>query len=110
MRQQLSIVHGAEVFWGEYLDQSDVNLQNNEPYLQTLDNPETLLIEKDKLWTLPKECKIIAEIILNLPEEMFLINGRVRKESLIKVVNEKLGWNRRKTIAVTGKLSKCLQS
>ena len=108
--QQLSIVHGAEVFWGEYLDQADVNLQNNEPYLQTKDNPESLLIEKDKLWTLPNECKIIAEIILNLPEEMFLTNGRVKKESLFKVVNERLGWNRRKTIAVTSKLSKCLQS
>lgn len=110
MKQVDIIERAAEIHWGQYLDVSNIVLQNNETLLQMVDTPESLLIEKDKFWKMPQECRTVAEIILNLPEEMFTANGKVKKGELLRVMKEKLGWNERKTAKVTKKMTTCLTS
>lgn len=108
MKEVDVIERAAEIHWGQYLDYHDTILQNKEGYLQIADTPESILIEKDKFWKLPNECRIIAEIILFLPEEMFMSNGRLKKVEFYKIIKKKLGWDRKKTVKITNKLSKCM--
>lgn len=108
MKEVDVIERAAEIHWGQYLEYQDVTLQNKEGYLQITDTPESILIEKDKFWKLPNECKTIAEIILFLPEEMFMSNGKLKKGEFYKIIKKRLGWDRKKTIKITNKLSKCM--
>ena len=108
MKEVDVIERAAEIHWGQYLDTQDVNLQNKELYLQTSETPESLLIEKDRFWKLPEQCRLVAEIILNLPEEMYMSNGKIKKMEVCKATKEKLGWDYLKTTSIMAKLSKCL--
>lgn len=110
MKQVDIIERAAEIHWGQYIPINGNESLDREKYLQENDTPESLLIEKDKFWKMPQECKIVAEIILNLPEEMFTANGKVKKGELLKIMKEKLGWDERKTIKVTRKMTTCLTS
>jgi hypothetical protein len=79
-------VSAGTIYFGQWLSIDDVNLEAHE-------TPETILLKKDGILSLPKECRLMAEIILSMPEEMFLVNGKIKKEALRRVVRNKTGWS-----------------
>ena len=80
------LVSAAEVLFAEWEDFENVVIAEKE-------TPETLLLEKTFLQNLTKEARIMAEIIVGLPEEMFLENGKIRKGLFRKIVKEQTGWS-----------------
>jgi hypothetical protein len=97
MRENGDFVRACEIYWGEWVNYEECNLQDEK-------TPETILIEKDAIRSLPKECRILAEIIINLPEEMFLVNGRLNKTFFRKFVRARTGWTIRKVNKIQNKL------
>jgi hypothetical protein len=72
-----------------------------EHSLRTPGNPESFLLEKESLSTsLTKECLLMAKTILNMPEEMFLINGKMKKMALRKAIRKETGWSKAKIAQV----------
>jgi hypothetical protein len=98
-------VNACSVFFGSWIAIEDIDII-------TMDTPETILIQKDKLRTLPRECEILKDIIFNLPEEMFSVNkgGRVKRKSFHKVVRNKTGWSEARIQKVELRLQEILQS
>jgi len=80
------LISAAEVLFAEWEDFENVVIMEKE-------TPETLLLEKTFLQNLTKEARIMAEIIVGLPEEMFLENGKIRKGFLRRIVKEQTGWS-----------------
>ena len=71
-----------------------VNIEEQDSRLQDENTPETLLIDKDTVpMSLSKECLLMAKAIMNLPEEMFLTNGKIKKMKLRKLIKEQTGWS-----------------
>lgn len=101
MRENGDFVKACEVYWGTWLNYEECDLQEEE-------TPETILMEKEAIWNLPKECRTLAEIIINLPEEMFLVNGRLKKTFFRKFVKSKTGWPVDKVVKVQNKLEHLL--
>ena len=97
MKETGDIVGACEVFWGEWLDFQDCNLKTEV-------TPETIMMEEDSFRNLPKESRILADIIINLPEEMFLVNGKLKKTFFRKLVKAKTGWNTHKMNMIQSKL------
>lgn len=64
-----------------------------ENLLQNPKNPESILIEKDNLSSLSTECLLLAKLILSLPEESFLINGKIKKTRLRNIIKRRTGWS-----------------
>lgn len=95
------LVSAAEVLFADWEDLENVVMVNEE-------TPETLLLEKTFFQNLSKEIRIMAEIIISLPEEMFLVNGRLKKEMLRKVVKEQTGWSETKIERVKERLGERL--
>ena len=83
-------------------------LQDMEYQLQDENTPETILIEKDNIQGLSKECRLMAKAILNLPEEMFMINGKLKKTALRKIIHKETGWSIAKIERVKISLADCL--
>jgi hypothetical protein len=79
------LTSAAEVLFAEWVDFENVVITEKE-------TPETLLLKKTFLQSLTKEARIMAEIIIGLPEEMFLENGKLRKNLLRRIVKEQTGW------------------
>jgi hypothetical protein len=100
-RKNGDFVKACEVFWGEWVPYEDC-------VLLTTETPETLLMEKESINSLPKECKLLAELIVNLPEEMFLNNGRLKRTFFRKFVKTKTGWSLDKVAQVQTRLTRCL--
>lgn len=89
MRENGDFVKACEVFWGEWVDFETCNIEDPT-------TPETILIDKDIINKLPNECKLMANMILNLPEEMFLVNGKLKRTFFRKFVKSKTGWSMEK--------------
>ncbi|MFA5396355.1 MAG: hypothetical protein WC346_10145 [Methanogenium sp.] len=111
-------VQACEIYWGEWTEVDVYNvLMEETPHrninwdmsrLQAEGNPESILMEKDMFNSLPRECRILAEILVNLPEEMFLVNGKVKKTSLRKLVKKQTGWPIEKVDRIQARLGTCL--
>lgn len=101
MAENGDLVKACEIYWGEWVDYEDCNLLERE-------TPETILISKDNLEKLPKECKTLTDIIVNLPEEMYFINGKLKTNLFFKFVELKTGWTKDKIHHVHYKLAQCL--
>lgn len=86
------IESASMIYWEKLEDVYSISLQMHEQQLQTSDNPETLLIEKDFVNALSKECQFMAKAIISLPEEIFLLNGKARKTKFREIMKVKTGW------------------
>lgn len=100
-RNSGDFVSACEVYWGEWLPYEDCSLLESS-------TPETILMEKETIDDLPKECRQLANIILNLPEEMYLVNGKLKRTFLRKFVKAKTGWSLCKVEKVQSKLENIL--
>ncbi len=118
MRKNDGLVCACEVLWGEWSEIGacealmeklpSYKITWNAGNLISSETPESALLKKDAILSLPNECRIFAEIILSLPEEMFLVNGRMKKTAVSKFVREKTGWSREKISRIQTKLIKHL--
>ncbi len=61
------------------------------------ETPESLFIQKEKFKGLSHEAKELANILIELPENFFKLNGKVRKIPLKKACREIKGWSGRET-------------
>jgi hypothetical protein len=103
-----NVEDAAYIFWSYEVDIYDPNILQEVSEMHST-NPETLLIEKDNLKnSLSKECRIVAEAILNLPEEMFLVNGKLKKTALKKILKQRLGWSNTKIKRINESLARQL--
>lgn len=84
-KEKRDIISAAEIYWGEFLPIDDMEIVLEK-------TPETILLEKDPLNFLTEECRLLANILLNLPEEMTRLNGSVKIRPLTQFVNKQLGW------------------
>jgi hypothetical protein len=98
----------AYVWWGRNTIPYLHCLQETEYLLHDKHTPETILIEKDSIQKLSKECLLMAKTIMNLPEEMFHINGKLKKMQLRKVLKQKTGWSTTKIEKVKSNLAQQL--
>ena len=95
------IVEAAEVLFGEWLPVEDCVLLEEK-------TPETFLLQKSFFQEMSEECRTMADTINTLPEEMFLINGRIKIEQLLKTMKERSGWSKAKTRKVKTHLERSL--
>jgi hypothetical protein len=96
------IEKACEVYWGEWVPVEDCDLQEKE-------TPETILMAKDAMESMPKECRTLVEILLNLPEEMYLTNGKVKTTQLFrKIAKAQAGWSIEKARLTYFKLARHL--
>ena len=95
-------VDAGFVYFAEWLPIDNIVLE--DPL-----NPETILIEKDTLQKLPKKCRTLVEIVLSLPEAMFMLNGKARKRALRRYVNAKTGWSVERMNRIQNRLRDSLQ-
>lgn len=86
------IIAAAYVYWSRETIPF-LHILEDEIPLQEERTPETILMEKDFQKCLSKECLLMAKTIMNLPEEMFLINGKLKKMELRKLIKEQTGWS-----------------
>lgn len=87
LREKGDFEKACEVYWGEWVDVADCDLRERE-------TPESILMSKDTMDNMPSECKTLVEVLLNIPEEMYLVNGKVKKTALFKrIVEAHSKWN-----------------
>jgi hypothetical protein len=101
MKSTDDFVDACIVYFGEQIPVEDAVI----PDLRT---PETILIEKDTILSLSRECEILKEVLLNLPEEMYLSNGRVKRTALKKALKIRTGWTNMRISQVEDKLKTAL--
>ena len=58
--------------------------------------PENSIMESEKYKALSDEAKYLANIIINMPDEFFLVNGKVTKKVLRQIAKKERGWSARK--------------
>jgi|GEM_PF-4518073 hypothetical protein len=82
----MSVECAAQIYWGEFFSYEDdiENLQINDP--------ESLVIAKETLEKLSSEAKLLLNLIINLPEEMFWKNGALNKTEIKKILREEFKW------------------
>lgn len=108
MRENGDFVKACEVYWGEWIPWDKA--EGASPYLEYPD-PETLFIDKEAIeGDFPSECKTLMNLILNIPEEMYLVNGKIKKTFFRKFVKSKTGWSAEKVERVQAKLRFLLAS
>jgi hypothetical protein len=103
-----NIEDAAYIYWSKEENVFLESLQEKEYLLQSLDTPETLLISKDSQKTLSSECQIIINIINELPEDGFLLSGKIKKTKLFHCVKTKTGWSMVKIKQVLDSLTRQL--
>ena len=84
------LVEACTVFWGEWLDHETQILTDEN-------NPEKQYLIKESLEKLSKEAKEVANVLINLPDEMFTQTGRIIQSNLIFHMNQQFGWSSKKT-------------
>lgn len=87
------IVEAAEVYWGTFCALDKVIVLHPS-------NPEFEFLQKEKIYSLSREAQQALEIIMSLPDEMFLGTGRVKKEELRWLLRQRFHWSW-KTISLT---------
>jgi len=97
----LGLVEAAEVLFGEWVSIDDCPLVEDK-------TPETFLLQKYAVQDLSEECRIMVDVILSLPEEMFLLNGRIKTVQLSQKTKERTGWSLAKIKMVKTRLEKSL--
>jgi hypothetical protein len=86
-----TIEAAADIYFGEFISISPENI-NPERFVTT-NNPETILINKNRFQHLSKEAKNVIAVILNAPDEMFFADGRIRKAKLYLILRKlQLSW------------------
>lgn len=103
MKDNQDFEQAATIYFGQWLPIEDVVLTEHR-------NPESLLIEKDKIERLPRECEIVKDILLDLPEEVFFLNGKVSRMKFRKAVQAKTGWDKSRIEKVCLRLRSILLS
>jgi len=76
-----------EVYYGTYIEPEKANLVSTT-------NPESILIWKDLVEKMSRETRELLFLVNNLPEEMFLQNGKVAKLKLLEVLQIR-GWTKK---------------
>ena len=84
------IVEACAVWFGEFVDYDTCQLTDNN-------DPEKQLLIKDALAHLSKEAGMVANVLLNLPDEMFTNSGRVIRKNLIQYMETNFNWTVKKT-------------
>ncbi len=103
------IEDAAMIYWSTTENIYLESLQEKEYLLQSSDNPEILLISKDtQEKMLSDECKIMVNVINDLPEKSFLSSGKVKKTVLFQFVKRKTGWSMTKIEQVRTTLARQL--
>ena len=102
MKDVGDFVAGASVYFGEWVPIEDVEIE-------TSSNPESILLEKESIEELPSECRTLVDILMGIPEEMFMLNGRVKKGYLQSFVKAKTGWSHKEIARTKGCLRRSLQ-
>ena len=103
------IEDAAMIYWSTTENIYLESLQEKEYLLQSSDNPEILLISKDtQKKMLSDECKIMVNVINDLPEKSFLSSGKVKKTVLFQFVKRKTGWSMTKIEQVRTTLARQL--
>ena len=86
MKHTGDFVAAGYVYFGQWLNIED-------DFLPDPSTPETILLEKDKIQSLPRECEILKNILMDLPEELFMISGKAKKTAFRRIIKAKTGWN-----------------
>jgi hypothetical protein len=104
MKEEDVFVCAGTVYFGQWIPYDEMQFTSEE-------TPETILLAKESFTDgLPKECKILADIVLNLPEELFLVNGKIKKTAFHQVVKAKTGWSVHKIEITKERLRKFLRN
>jgi hypothetical protein len=83
------------VYFGTWVPFDTEFLERESP-----ETPESALLEKEVMDTMPSECKTMLNIILNLPEEMWQAGGFINAYGMKKVVKNITGWPMHKVYKV----------
>jgi hypothetical protein len=86
MKHSGDFVAAGYVYFGQWLNIED-------DFLPDPSTPETIFMDKEVIEKLPRECEILKDILLNLPEELFLISGKAKKTAFRRIIKAKTGWN-----------------
>jgi hypothetical protein len=60
------------------------------PHTET---PETLYIMKETLNNLSSEAKMLLRFVKDLPDELFLVNGKPKKTEISKILRKEFRWS-----------------
>jgi len=92
------IVEAATIWWSEYVDSDACALVDSN-------NPEKIFLVKEAFNQLSKEAKEVAQVLFELPEEMFTNSGRVIRKNLIHYMKHNFGWSAEKTKIVQNEIA-----
>lgn len=82
-----SFESALEVYYGVYIEPEKANLVYPT-------NPENVIIWKDLMEKMSRETKELISLVQDLPQEMFLQNGKVAKLKLLEVLKLR-GWSKK---------------
>ena len=103
MKENGDFVAASTIYFGEWLSIEDVSEE------ATPDNPESILLAKEAIEELPKECRTLVAIAMGLPEEMYMLNGRIKKSAFQSLVKAKTGWTHKEIKRTEGCLKRGLR-
>lgn len=96
------LICASNVFFGDFIPLEDITLVENK-------NPESILIAKSIFQSLSNEAKEVINIILNAPNELFLVNGKFKKMELSKILRENK-WSFKKIYSIQKEISEFCQN
>ena len=93
---------GCQIWWGKTVDPDECVLTDVQ------ENPESLLMAKEKCSGLSDEAKLVIKEIINLPDAMFTATGRVLKTELSSWMRRKHNWDDKKLEKYKHEIKLCL--
>jgi hypothetical protein len=91
----MSIEAAATIHWGDFLPYHDY-----QELCPITDTPESWLIMKETVQNLSEEGKFLLNFIKDLPDELFLVNGKPKKTEICKILRKNYRWSL-KLISIT---------
>ena len=105
MREESDALEAAAtVYFATWSDITEMEIEYPE-------TPESILIKKEVISSMPSECQTMLNIIFNLPEEMFQISGgKVNLYGAMKIVKNITGWPMKKVLKTENVLRERLRN
>jgi hypothetical protein len=105
MKEETDALEAAAIVY--FANWSDIT----EMEIEYPETPESILIKKEVISSMPSECQIMLNIIFNLPEEMFQISGgKVNLYGAMKIVKNITGWPMKKVLKTENLLRERLRN
>lgn len=85
--------HAIEIMFGTWLPIEEVEIAAE-------DTPESILLSKSMFEGMSQDCKILASLILNAPDDLFFGNGDLKHIEFRRYCRHKKNWSSRKVKAL----------